>query len=158
MTSGATKPAGEKRFRRFRRRPRRHRPRYRPRYGQRTAMTTPAASGLCSGSLGGGLEQASVIAAITGNGLASFDFNVASLSSSCCLSSSGPGVNYVFLRGENQDSRTIKLQYFLSSPESPNQFLLAANETPGANIEFNVSTSAFNGETASGIWTLRALP
>ena len=42
--------------------------------------------------------------------------------------------------------------------DSPNQFLLAANETPGTNFEFNESTSAFNGETASGLWTLRALP
>eukprot|EP00435_Cladocopium_sp_Y103_P007752 s5255_g2.t1 len=160
MTSGTMKPKSEKRIRRFRHRPRRRRPRYRPRYGQRTvrttslAMTTPAASGLCSGNLGGGLEQASVFSAFRGNGLATFDFNLG-LSSSCCLRSNGPGVNPVFIRAENQDSRTIELQYFLSSPQSPNRFLLAANETPGANFEFNVSTSAFNGETASGTWTLR---
>lgn len=100
------------------------------------------------------MQQASVIVANIGNGLATFDFNLASLSSSCCLSSSGASVN-VFIKGVNQDSQVVSLQYFLSSPESQNQFLLAANEAPGANFDFNVSTPAFNGEKASGTWTLR---
>jgi hypothetical protein len=51
----------------------------------------------------------------------------------------------------------VKGAVFVFLPDSQNQFLLAANEAPGADFDFNVSTPAFNGEKASGTWTLRVL-
>ena len=49
-----------------------------------------------------------------GNGLATFDFDLTSETSSCCLSSSGNSVDPVFMKGVNQDSQMVGLTYLNS--------------------------------------------